>query len=227
MTEYITELHTHTAETSNCGVANAKELVDSYISKGYSTVVITDHLSTHTYFKYDYNDLSWEEKIDIFLRGYKTAREYAKNKLNVLLGMEIRFDNDSANDYLVFGIDEYFLRNNGNLIDMDIESFSSLAHKNGLLIYQAHPFRDGLTRADAGLLDGAEVYNGCVRHNSRNPYALKWASENGLKKISGSDFHKTEDVAHGGIITASEIKNNSDLLKILKSENYKLIQEKR
>ncbi len=227
MTEYITELHTHTAETSNCGVASAKELIDSYIAKGYSTVVITDHLSTHTYFKYDYGSLSWEEKINIFLRGYNTARDYAKNRINVLLGMEIRFDNDSANDYLVFGTDEKFLRNNENLIDMNIESFSSLAHKNGLLVYQAHPFRDGLTRADVKHLDGAEVYNGCIRHNSRNPLALEWATKNGLKKISGSDFHKTEDVAHGGIITASEIKNNSDLLKILKSEKYKLIQEKR
>ena len=43
MEEFKTELHAHTAETSNCGVATAKALVEGYIGAGYKTVVITDH----------------------------------------------------------------------------------------------------------------------------------------------------------------------------------------
>ncbi len=58
--KFKTELHAHTAETSNCGKASAEELVEAYIKNGYSTVVITDHLSTHTYFKYNYDKLSWD-----------------------------------------------------------------------------------------------------------------------------------------------------------------------
>ena len=225
---YKTELHAHTAETSNCGKTKAKDLVKAYIKAGYSTVVITDHLSTHTYFRYKYDKMSWNEKIDVFVKGYNKALEAAKGKINVLFGMEMRFDEDlpehDLNDYLVFGVTEEFLRSNGDLINMNIESFSELAHKNGLLIFQAHPFRNDMTRAEPALLDGAEIYNGNPRHNSRNEKAEKWASENGLKGSSGSDFHQPEDLARGGIITETEIKTNEDLLNILKSNNYEIIR---
>lgn len=225
---YKTELHSHTSETSNCGKTKAKDLVSVYVKAGYKTVVITDHLSTHTYFRYNYDKMSWDEKIDVFVRGYNTALEAAKGRINILFGMELRFDEElpehDLNDYLVFGITEDFLRNNGNLINMNIKSFSDLAHKNGLLIYQAHPFRDDMTRVDPALLDGAEIYNGNRRHDSRNDKAEKWARENGLKGTSGSDFHKLEDVAHGGILTDTEIKTNDDLIKILKSANYGIIR---
>ena len=57
---YKTELHSHTSETSNCGKTKAKDLVSVYVKAGYKTVVITDHLSTHTYFRYNYVKMSWE-----------------------------------------------------------------------------------------------------------------------------------------------------------------------
>ena len=223
---FKTELHSHTAETSNCGHAAASELVEAYIKNGYKTVVITDHLSTHTYFKYDYNSMSWDEKIDIFILGYKAALEAASGRINILFGMELRFDSsDSPNDYLVFGIDEDFLRKNNNLIDMNIKSFSKLAHENGLMIFQAHPFRNDMTIINPKYLDGIEVYNGCVRHNSNNDFAEIWANKFNLKKSSGSDFHQLGDEARAGIITKTEIKTNEDLLNILSSGDYQIIQK--
>lgn len=229
LNKYRNELHTHTSETSNCGHTSAKALVEAYIQEGYSTVVITDHLSTHTYYKYDYDNMTWDDKIDVFVKGYNTALEAAKGRINVLFGMEMRFDEElpehDLNDYLVFGVTEEFLRNNGDLINMNIESFSHIAHKNGLLVYQAHPFRKHMTRTNPELLDGVEIYNGCPRHNSHNDKAEKWAKKNRLKGTSGSDFHELEDVAHGGIITDTEIKSNEDLLKILRSNNYEIIKK--
>ena len=53
--KYLTEMHLHTKETSNCGKMPAAETVESYISLGYNTIVVTDHFSTHTYYKYNYN----------------------------------------------------------------------------------------------------------------------------------------------------------------------------
>ena len=76
---FKTELHAHTKETSNCGEVPAAELIEAYINAGYSTVVITDHLSTHTYFRYDYVNMSWDEKIDVFVRGWKAAKQAAKS----------------------------------------------------------------------------------------------------------------------------------------------------
>lgn len=221
---YKTELHAHTAETSNCAHAPASELIEAYIDKGYSTVVITDHLSTHTYFRYNYNKLSWNEKIDIFLKGYEAALKAADGRINVILGMELRFDSPIENDYLVFGVNEKFLRKNLNLIDSKISKFSELAHKKGMLIYQAHPFRYGMTVIDPKFLDGIEVHNGCVRHNSNNDNAEFWADSHSLNKTSGSDYHQTGDEAHGGIITDYEIKTTEDLLRTLKGNTYELIK---
>ena len=223
---FKTELHAHTKETSNCGEVPAAELIEAYINAGYSTVVITDHLSTHTYFRYDYVNMSWDEKIDVFVRGWKAAKQAAKSRINVLFGMELRFDMDNVdNDYLVFGIDEKFLRNNGDLINMNIKSFSKLAHENGLIIFQAHPFRVNMRISDPKYLDGIEVYNACVRHNSNNDIAEAWADKYGLLKSSGSDYHRPEDVGKGGIITETPITDNTELIKTLLSGDYNLIKE--
>lgn len=224
MSSFKTELHCHTSETSNCGQASAKELVEEYLRNGYSTVVITDHLSTHTYSKYNYKELKWNDKIDIFLQGYNAALECARGRLNVLLGMELRFDSPSENDYLVYGITEKFLRKNKDLLDMNLKSFYKLAKKNGLLVCQAHPFRINMTVSNPEYLDGIEIFNGCVRHNSNNDVAELWADKYKLLKTSGSDFHQVVDVARGGIITENEIKTNDDLLKVISDGFYTLIK---
>ena len=224
MEKFLTEMHCHTAETSNCGKADASELIDAYLRHEYHTIVITDHFSTHTFFKYNYSGLSWDEKVDIFMRGYNTAKEYAAGRINVLLGMELRFDSPSENDYLVYGITEQFLRKNRDLLDMDIKSFSKLAKKNDLLIFQAHPFRFNMTITNPELLTGIEVFNGCVRHNSNNDIAEIWANKYKFHTTAGSDFHQLGDEARGGIITETEIKTNEQLLQILKKREYELIK---
>ena len=74
----------------------------------------------------------------------------------------------NMNDYLVFGVTEEFLlkynNTDTNFLEMPIGEFSKIAHENGLLLFQAHPFRNHMTITDHNLLDGIEVYNGCVRH---------------------------------------------------------------
>ncbi len=226
MEKFFTELHAHTAETSRCAKDTAETLVENYKKAGCRTVVITDHLSPSTFEAYASKSLSWDEKIDIFLRGYRAAKCAAGTDLNILLGMELRFDRKgNINDYLVYGITEEFLRKNGDLLQMRLPVFSKLAHKNGLLIFQAHPFRSGMTIVNPEYLDGIEVYNACIRHNSRNGIAEKWAKLHGLRGISGSDYHQTEDAARGGILTESEICTNDDLLRVLRAKDFSLVQK--
>lgn len=221
MKQFYTELHAHTSDTSRCGEVCAKDLVALYKAAGASTVVMTDHLSPSTFEAYKGTDLSWAEKADIFLQGYRKAKAAAGDELTVLLGMELRFDRKGDNnDYLVYGVTEEFLYQNPDLLNMRLTSFSKLAHKNGLLIFQAHPFRDGMHIVNADDLDGVEVYNACVRHNSRNSIAEMWAKLHRLRGSAGSDFHRAEDVARGGILTDKKIETNADLLEVLKSGNF-------
>lgn len=221
MERFLTELHAHTSDTSRCGEVCAKDLVALYKAAGASTVVMTDHLSPSTFEAYKGTDLSWAEKIDIFLQGYRNAKAAAGNELTVLLGMELRFDRKGDNnDYLVYGITEEFLYQNPDLLKMRLASFSKLAHQNGLLIFQAHPFRNGMHIVNPEYLDGVEIYNACVRHNSRNAIAEKWAKLHKLRGSAGSDFHRAEDVARGGILTDKKIETNADLLEVLKSGSF-------
>ena len=227
MERYLTELHAHTAETSRCAKDSAKIAVENYLQAGYSTLVTTDHLSPSTFEAYKADSLSWNDKVDIFLKGHRAAKAAAEHTdLTVLLGMELRFNRkNSINDYLVYGVTEEFLRKNGDLLEIRLSAFSELAHKNGLLIFQAHPFRNGMTVVKPEYLDGYEIYNACVRHNSRNGIAEKWARLHKKAGTSGSDYHQTEDTARGGIVTAQKIESNDMLLSVLRKKEYELIRK--
>jgi predicted metal-dependent phosphoesterase TrpH len=211
---YRYDIHVHTLETSPCGKVKGAEVAKLYKQMGYDGIVITDHYSDR--FFLSVRGKTWEKKTERFLAGYREAfRVGSSIGLNVLLGMEINF-RWSLNDYLVFGIDEKFLFENPLLHKKNLKEFRRIADKYGYLIYQAHPFRLGMTRADPKLLDGIEVYNGNPRHNSKNDSAAKFALDNGLKMIAGSDFHRLEDAGRGGLILAENPENNEKLVEILR-----------
>ncbi|MEG6613985.1 PHP-associated domain-containing protein [Pseudoclostridium thermosuccinogenes] len=210
---YKYDTHVHTAETSPCARVNAAELVHLYKDAGYQGVVITDHYFDG-YFD-SLGDISWEKKIDNFLEGYKNAlNEGNKIGLDVILGMELRF-RENFNDYLVYGIDEAFLKENKELYNLNLSQFRELISNKGILIYQAHPFRLHIIPADPGLLDGVETFNGNPRHDSKNHKALKFAEGHGLKMLSGSDFHQYEDIARGGVIIPETVRSSKDFARIL------------
>lgn len=216
MNSYKYDMHVHTAEVSPCGMVTASKLVQLYKEAGYAGIVITDH-----YFK-DYFDslgrISWEEKVDKFLRGYNYAlAKGQKVGLNVIPGIELRFC-ENYNDYLIYGIDESFLNENPELYKLGLSKFRKLIANNDILIYQAHPYRSWVTPAPPSLLDGVEVFNGNPRQNNKNHRALAFAKTHSLKMISGSDFHQPEDLALGGIVITEEVRTPADLVSILRND---------
>ncbi len=215
MNKFKYDTHIHTSEVSNCGKVPAKEMVRLYKNAGYSGVVVTDH-----YYKGYFERLkagSWNEKVDRYLEGYRIAQnEGDKLGLRIIAGMEITFP-ENMNDYLVYGIDEKFLKENKELYHLGLEGFRKLLEGRDILLFQAHPFRQHMTRALPELLDGVEVYNGNPRHDSRNPLALEYAEKNGLRMLSGSDFHQREDLARGGIIVAEEINSSAQLVDLIRN----------
>lgn len=216
-------MHFHTKNTSNCANVSAEKAVEEYIKAGYDGIVVTDHLSTSTYMKYGRELLSWRKKVDFFLRGYKAAKKAAEGRINVLLGMELRFrTSEGDNDYLVYGLTEEFLHEHPELLNLNIKKFYKLAQENGFLVFQAHPFRVGMKVTNPNFIDGVEIFNGNPRHNSSNDIAEMWAKKYDLLVTSGSDYHEIEDLGSGGIWFDKEIKDNKTLVEELKKRNYEI-----
>lgn len=215
MSSYRYEIHTHTQEVSSCGYVDAAVAVQMHKDAGYQGIIITDHFN-EDYFE-SLDSMTWEEKIDCYLRGYKKAvEEGLKIDMDILWGLELRFiEND--NDYLVYGVDEDFLKEipdfyKSNLIDF----MKRIEQREDILVFQAHPFRDGCKLADPLIVHGLEIYNGNPRHDSRDELAAKVAFENNLLVISGSDFHRPGDLATSGILLPERITTDRDLVSVLK-----------
>ncbi len=222
MSGFLLETHAHTSEVSRCAQTPAKNVVTAYELAGYDAVVITDHMSGSSVGRL--KNKSWDEKVDFFLSGYRAALDAAEKSgkgLTVLLGMEVCF-NRGENDYLVYGIDEDFLRRSGDLTVLDLKALRRLADENGLLIFQAHPFRVGMSVTDYRLLDGVEVYNGNSSHNSNNDLAMLWADKYGLLKSSGSDYHGMWGMKPGGLYFPSPVQSNDELVTALRENHYQL-----
>lgn len=219
--QYKYETHCHTKLVSRCGQLDIKELVELYKDAGYSGIVLTDHYSPMTFDLPDF--FSKKRAIDHYLRAYREAKKYSDENFTVLLGMELRFQL-TVNDYLIYGITEEMLYELPFLLYLYIKKASKIFHEKGCLILQAHPFRDFISRKNHPYLDGTEVYNGKASPEA-NLNSEKWADEiNASIRISGSDCHRKTGVGLGGIVTDRPIKTNEDLIRILKTGNFKLIK---
>ncbi|NLC53327.1 MAG: PHP domain-containing protein [Firmicutes bacterium] len=229
MKSFRIDLHVHTRESSFCGRTEGRLVAQLYKKAGYDGIVITDHYNRRFFRKFP-QSLPWSARVDHFLQGYRGAQEEGERiGLTVLLGIELKFD-DSPREYLIYGIDETFLKNHPALYKMGIAKFrkfsKQLPPSEKILIYQAHPFRPGITPAPLGLIDGIEVYNGNPRQNSNNNTALAFARQNNLRMISGSDFHRLPDLARGGLILPEAVEDSRGLVRVLKrNEGIQLITD--
>lgn len=80
-----------------------------------------------------------------------------------------------------------------------------------------------------GLLDGIEVFNGSIGGHygtdSHNDRAKAYAEQFKFIKTSGTDLHYPTDKILGGIKTEEKITSINQLVDILKSGKYTLIEE--
>ena len=217
--KYKTELHCHSASISRCAHSSEAVIVDEYKAAGYTTIVLTNHLSVGTF---EFVPGDWADKVRYYIDGYRKLVDAAKGELNILLGAEINL-HGSSNDYLVYGITEKFLLDNPDILYMSLSGLSALCRNEGLPIYQAHPFRKFMTVMNPKLLDGIEVDNGNIRHDSSNPIAQMWADRYNMRKITGSDYHDPKDLIGCGLETDFPITTNERLLEVLKSGEYNLL----
>lgn len=222
---YKYDLHIHTAECDKYAWVGGSEIVRRYKDVGYDGLVITDHYESRIldWMKDEIGTSDKEKIINRYLRGYYSARNEAeKIGFTVLCGAEVRFDNN-INDYLVYGLEEqdfYHLPLLNKL--QNVEELSAVLPKNAIIV-QAHPFRNNMTVCSPDNLFGIEGYNGSTE-KFRNEMAKMFANHYNKVITSGSDFHEISKLAKGGIETREKINSQIDLVNILKSGDYKIIE---
>lgn len=216
------DLHVHSKEVSPCGKMGIEEMVDAYVGAGYQGFWLTNHF--HREFLEITDGMSWKERMDFFLLPYQNGKAYARGKIFIGLGMEIRFLSD-PNDYLVWGMDEKMLYEEAeDWLSMNLETFFG-KYQQRLLIVQAHPNRhDSSFLAKIEYLHGLEAINASPRHENGNRETQEVLCVNPyLIPTAGSDSHRREDVGRSGICTKRMLSDTGDLMKILKSREYTLI----
>lgn len=210
------ETHCHTAEVSRCGVLRAEEVADGIKAADYAGTFITDHYNARFFEQPAHIGLGWKEKIARFLKGYHKAKERGQEiGLTVLLGLEVQPES-SPYEFLVYGPDEKFLENAGPFYKLPMPDFYKLISENGYLVFQAHPYRYGLSPENPAYFDGIEIVNSQPRHESRNKLALEFAFAHDIMIIAGGDVHMEEDIGQSGIMLPAGIETIDEFLSYYK-----------
>ena len=221
MNGFLYDPHTHTSETSRCGHLPAAEVVDRYVKQGFTGLVVTDHLQPEYLSRID-TQHNWDAVMDHYLSGYRASKKRGDEVgFDVILGAELRFP-ENDNDYLVYGIDEQWLRSNPYMCCMSAVEFFAKFHDQVLIIH-AHPYRDGNKEVFESAVHGSEIINGNPRHEHGNELALALCRRHpGFFRLAGSDTHQAGDEGQAGIILPERVKDSFAYKKMIETMNFKL-----
>ncbi len=207
------ELHTHTANISRCSQISIPEMITSYKYENYSGITITNHFYPFR----SQTSQGFKKYVEDYIDEYHSLSEMGENYgIRVYLGMEISFL-ENPNDYLVYGIDEDFIRNCTSHKMKKLEDFLKVGKNDRNLIIQAHPFRNDMQIMPTQMLDGIEVYNMHPNHNSRNGFAAKYAEETGGVFTCGTDFHHAGQNSLSALLTKELPEDSFELAKCIKN----------
>jgi hypothetical protein len=199
------ETHCHTKEVSPCSRIGGAELIRLYHQYGYYAVIITDHFKDEVFDHPRMRGKSWEEKVELYLSGYRNAKAQGdKLGIKVFLGLEATPPN-SPYDFLIYGVDEDFLKEQGPFYQLEMPEIYQLMHDHGKIVFHAHPYRYSLEPENPEYYDGIEIFNAHPRVQNRNQMALQFAQEHTLWTISGSDAHDTGDVGRSGVMMPESV----------------------
>ena len=219
-TEFKTETHLHIEDACTPSDVTTEDMLNLYKKEGFKTIIITPHYNKK-YF--DRISPDFDERKDFLLGGYYKAKELGeKMGLNILLGVELTLT-EGKNEYLIYGVNETFLRMHPNLYDLSLSKLVKICRANDFLIVQAHPFRRGQEPAPLDYQMPLEVFNGRHVVDPQNELVEAYAKENGLIGVSGTDFHEIEDY-RGGIITKNEIKTIDDFKQSVFTNDFRIIK---
>lgn len=222
------ETHCHTGG-SHCADGDHDLLIKKYLDGGYDGIVITNHISEYNYKNYNFGETHAEKTRCFFSFIDEMRDKLERAKLKCFFGAEICVlplkDEKYGDEFMVYGITEKMMADNKPFFTLTQKELFEFADKNGLFMYQTHPFRDGIRVGDPKYLHGAEAFNGHYHHNNRNAEAEKFCEENGLIKISGTDYHHDGQPVTAGIETFYDVNSEDQLIECIFKKDFSLVKD--
>ena len=211
---FLYETHMHTTPASACGKSTGKEHVHFYRDIGFTGIIITDH-----FFRGNTGvdrSLPWEQRIDLYCRGYEEAREEGeKIGLDVFFGIE---ENHAGDEYLIYGLDKAFLKAHPEMEHWTRRQQLEEVHRAGGCVIQAHPFRmrKYMDRIRVGLpfCDGIEAAN-AGNEPLDDARAIRLGREKHLVMTAGSDNHLSPTEKIFGIELENRLTNIGEYVRII------------
>lgn len=224
---YKYQMHCHTTPCSACGRITPFELAYSLCKGGYAGAVLTNHF-------YNGNSavdrsLSWKKFVSFYEKDYHECKKFAEPLgVDILFGIEEHIGN--GQEILCYGITPEMLYSHPELRAMDAELWYKTLSPLGVLIIQAHPYRERSYVSEVGVMslnciDGIEVYN-AGNLSEENDIARSFAEEHKeLILTSGADAHLPHSVCRAGISVSERISSSQMLVNVLKGRDYQLIYD--
>lgn len=227
MSEYKYQLHCHTAPCSACSMMSPQELARTLRDSGYSGACITNHFFNGN--SGIDRSLSWEDFVGAYEKDYLECKKYADPlDVDVIFGIEEGVG--GGLEILCYGVTPDMLRAHPELREKNPRIWYEALSPLGVLIIQAHPFRERSYITTPGILpleliDGFEVYNSENKPEA-NQRAKEFAELHGeLILTSGADSHKPANLACGGISSPCRIRTPEQLTAVLRSGDYKVLYD--
>ncbi len=213
--KYKIELHAHTSPASGCSELAPEEFIRRLKDKGYDAVCVTNHFYAGGAF------MKADDPVGKYMEDFYRTKEIGeKNGIRVILGAEFRF-HENTNDYLVYGIDEAFLRETVSQFSLTYRDFYETYKSPDRIILQAHPFRNGIVPMDGGHMDAIEAFNMHPGHNSRVAKSSQYAIDERIPLITvGTDLHHPGHEGTSSLRTKTVPADSRELVTLLRSRDY-------
>ncbi len=225
------DTHVHSNPGSICSQVALEEMPAIFKNAGYGGFMLTNHFYEKHLSMLGQN---FKEQKENFISIYRHLKEKsAEYGLKVLLGAEVKVTDERADDsgltsafrpeFLLFGLTEKILLDAPTLFKFTQKELYEFAEDNGMMIYQAHPFRtaQGYYPADMRYIHGIEVFNGHPNFPAETERSLALAKDNNKLQSAGSDMHVAFQCGSAAMVLPDDIDDSTDLCAFLKTNTPK------
>lgn len=232
---YKYEMHTHNRLGSACGSFTPEQLVETFVSQGYTGIFTTDHFfNGNTAIRMAGEP--WKYRVEAFCDAYRAVKkEGDKRGLDVLFGFEYtvpcnkREPNSNAGcDFLVYGVDEqWIVDHGGDVAECPTNTYLNRVRSSGGVVIQAHPYRLEDRYMNHICLfpecvDGVEVLNTSPNTLESNVLARVYADYYGFFHTAGSDIHGNDRMLLGVTEMPERAKDEKHFVELLRQRRQKL-----